>query len=89
MNPFLLIPTKPAAGDLLPVDEGKSSLRMMRLHEDLTALAAAIDTGGWASVTVVQTPDRLQVSTQGGGESVTPLLALALLADLERTIAAA
>ena len=89
MNPFLLIPAKPAATDLLPPDEGKSSLRMMRLHEDLTALATEIDSAGWASVTIVQTPDRLQVSGQGDGENVTPLLAMALLADLERTIAAA
>ena len=89
MNPFLLIPAKPAANDLLPADEGKSSLRMMRLHEDLTALATGMDAGGWASVTIVQTPDRLQVSGQGSGETVTPLLAMALLADLERTIAAA
>ena len=89
MNPFQLIPAKPAATDLLPTDESKTSLRMMRLHEDLTALATAIDTDGWASVTIVQTPDRLQVSGQGSGESITPLLAMALLADLERTIAAA
>ena len=89
MNPFLLIPAKPAATDLLPPDEGKSSLRMMRLYEDLTALATETESAGWASVTIVQTPDRLQVSGQGSGENLTPLLAMALLADLERTIAAA
>lgn len=62
---------------------------MVRLHADLSALAADLDIDGWSSAMIVQTPNRLQVSSKGTSEAITPLLAAALLADLERTLVAA
>ncbi len=83
MNPFQLSPSK----SMQPADVCETSIRTMRLIEDLAVVAAELDASQWASVAIVQSPDRLQVSTYGAGE-VTPLLAAALLAALEQMIMA-
>ena len=84
MNPFQLSPSRSAE----PPDECQTSLRTMRLIEDLALVAADLDASHWASIAIVQSPDRLQVSTYGAVGDVTPLLAAALLASLEQMITA-
>ncbi len=86
MNPFQLSPA--FRTDTASQGEDQTALRTMRLLEDLSIVAADIDANHWASVAIVQSPGRLQVSTYGTGPHVTPLLAAALLAALEQMIAA-
>ena len=89
MNPFHLNPFCSRPQDVAPPDEQQTSIRTMRLIEDLRLIAAELETDQWASVAIVQSPDRLQVSTHGGTSAhVTPLLAASLLAALEQTILA-
>lgn len=89
MNPFQLSSLRRRGEARRPLEQDLPASRMVRLHADLTALAADLDRGGWGTVSIVHTPDRLQVSSQSSTESITPLLASALLADLERTLKAA
>ena len=88
MNPFQLSPSPPQSHSFDPPDEDASTIRTMRLIDDLRLLSNALDVGAWASVTIVQSPERLQVATYEEGVNITPLLAAALLADLERQVAA-
>ncbi len=87
MNPFQLSPS--ACRSLGPEpDECQTSLRTMRLIEDLAVLSAELDASQWASLAIVQSPGRLQVSTYGTGCHVAPMLAAALLGSLEQMIEA-
>lgn len=88
MNPFHLVSTRRPLVDLEAPDQIEGALRTMRLMDDLRALAAGLDRAAWASVSIVKSPDRLQVATYDRDDSVTPLLAASLLADIEQTVAA-
>ena len=88
MNPFHLASTLRPLVDLEPPDETTGALRTMRLMDDLRALAAGLDRAAWASVSIVKSPDRLEVATYDRNDHVTPLLAASLLADIEQTLAA-
>ncbi len=89
MNPFQLSPrgkSEPLAA--LP-DEQETILRVMRLHEELRVLSADLDLSEWASVMIVQSPARLEVASRGTDGNIMPLLAAALMAELERHIVSA
>ena len=88
MNPFQLTSTRRPLADLEPPDEVEGAVRTMRLMDDLRALAAGLDRAAWASVSIVKSPDRLEVATYDRDDHVTPLLAASLLADIEQTLAA-
>ena len=88
MNPFHLASTHQPLTALEPPNQVEGALRTMRLMDDLRALAAELDRAAWASVSIVKSPDRLEVATYDRDEHVTPLLAASLLADIERTLAA-
>ena len=60
----------------------------MRLMEDLRTLASEADRISWASVSIVKSPNRLQVATYDRDDAVTSLLAASLLADIEQTVVA-
>lgn len=88
MNPFQLASTRQSLADVRPPDEVEGAVRTMRLMDDLRALAAGLDRAAWASVSIVKSPDRLEIATYDHDDHVTPLLAASLLADIEQTLAA-
>ncbi len=88
MNPFQLVSPRQPLVELEPPDEVQNCLRTMRLVDDLRALASEVERDSWASISIVKTPDRLQIATHECGEPITPLLAASLLADIEQTLTA-
>jgi hypothetical protein len=70
-----------------PHDECETALRTLGLLSDLGQIAAELDETHWTSLMVTRAAGHPRISVSGPGENAVPLLAAALLQELERLVA--